>query len=119
MFWDLNSMYPSTFNDDFPCGPGFEWTAVDNTMKKQLLLKTMVSKISLEWLDYMSNDNRFRSIEGFQVKIQHGWNWGEKIVGGYRLDGFCTVDGKNYALEFLGCYHHGCFKCGFEIKNVS
>ena len=108
-------MYPSTFNADFPTGPGFDWTPTNNFMEKKLMTKLGVSKVSLEWLEFMNTDERFINRSGDRVKIQHAWNKGEKMIGNYCMDGFCQVDDMNYCLKFQGCYFHGCDDCNFLI----
>ena len=46
------------------------------------------------------------------ISIQHGRNIGEKFVGPYKLDGYNQTDkGDNVALEFHGCFWHGCPAC--------
>ena len=57
-FYDINSMYPATFGEKFPCGLGFEWTLGHrNRLTKKLMTKRKVSMESLEWLDYMQQAN--------------------------------------------------------------
>ena len=56
-FYDINSMYPTTFQEKFPCGVGFEWSpAFSNRFSKKLMTKRKISMESLEWLDYMQQD---------------------------------------------------------------
>ena len=62
-------MYPSTFNADFPTGPGFDWAPTNNFMEKKLMTKLGVSKVSLEWLEFMNTDERFINRSGDRVKI--------------------------------------------------
>ena len=53
-FYDINSMYPSTFGEKFPCGLGFEWTAGHRgRLQKKLMTNRKVSIESLQWLDFM------------------------------------------------------------------
>ena len=122
VFWDVNSMYPSTFKDNFPCGIGYDWKPHGIEMRKKLLSPTRVSLVSLQWLDFMSEDIRFRNVAGGFFPIQNAWNFGEKQVGNYRLDGFCVVGETTYILEFNGCHYHGCISCGepetAEMKQV-
>jgi hypothetical protein len=40
--------------------------------------------------------------------IQHAANGGEHKIGPYKVDGF--LEAENKAVEFLGCYFHGCKK---------
>ena len=61
------------------------------------------SKMSIIWLNYMSN--------GFNIK--HALNSSEKklTIGNktYKVDGFCEE--TNTVYEFYGCFWHGCPKC--------
>ena len=61
------------------------------------------SKISIMWLEYLSNG----------LKIQHALKKGEKklVIGNktYYVDGFCEK--TNTVYEFYDCFWHGCPKC--------
>ena len=61
------------------------------------------SKMSIIWLNYMSNG----------VNIKHALNGSEKklTIGNktYKVDGFCEE--TNTVYEFYGCFWHGCPKC--------
>ena len=61
------------------------------------------SKMSIIWLNYMSNG----------VNIQHALSGGEKklMIGNktYKVDGFCEE--TNTVYEFYGCFWHGCPNC--------
>ena len=61
------------------------------------------SKMSIIWLNYMSNG----------VNIQHALSGGEKklTIGNetYKVDGFCEE--TNTVYEFYGCFWHGCEAC--------
>ena len=61
------------------------------------------SKISIMWLNYLSNGNN----------IKHALNGGEKelTIGDktYKVDGFCKE--TNTVHEFYGCFWHGCPNC--------
>ena len=59
-FYDINSMYPTTYKENFPCGVGFEWnpTYADRFTKK-LMTTRKISVESLEWLEYMQQE-RFK-----------------------------------------------------------
>ena len=66
-----------------------------------------VSKGEIEWLDYRSSIDGDIIYKGGDHKRQVTIRIDGKI---YRLDGnlACT----KIAYEFLGCWHHGCNKCG-------
>ena len=54
-FYDINSMYPTTYQEMFPCGLGYEWnTAPGGSLTKKLMTNKQISMESLEWLDYIS-----------------------------------------------------------------
>ena len=62
------------------------------------------SIMAYQWLSYLSYHRK--------VNIQQGRNIGEKQIGPYKLDGYYeTSDGEKVALEFHGCFWHGCPKC--------
>jgi hypothetical protein len=82
------------------------------------MTKKAISSISLEWLDWMSNDVRFVDSNGETCIIQNGWNFGEKKIGHFYLDGYVRVDDRHYALEFNGCRFHICDKCDISINSA-
>lgn len=59
---------------------------------------------ALQWIKYIADkDDR---------KIQHALNGREFQVGPFKLDGYYqTEEGERVAMEFLGCFWHGCPKC--------
>jgi phage/plasmid-associated DNA primase len=78
----------------------------ENTLNKYNV--DVYSKISIEWLNYLSKE--------LNINIQHAENGGEyKIKNSlYKADGFCKE--LNLIFEFDGCKFHGCVKCN---KNSS
>ena len=59
---------------------------------------------AVQWLKYVS--------EKENLSIQHARNGGEVRVEPFKLDGYYeTEDNKRVAMEFLGCFWHGCSKC--------
>ena len=111
-------MYPSTFREDMPCGRGFEWyfKGTDNYLTKKVMSNPKISLESVQWMAYMENDPRFVDRNGDRCKIISGWSSEEVKVGNFELDGYCKVDETEYALEYDGCYWHGCVSCGQEGK---
>ena len=77
------------------------------------------SKVSIEWLEYMS--------ERLGEKIEHGLNGREHTVpnedgtGTYRLDGYVPANEHHgpLAFSFYGDIHHGCVKCFPKYREVS
>ena len=72
------------------------------------------SKQSMEWIKWFENQNHVKvqhalSAEG-EKHVVHSVRHGRKIS--YRLDGYFQDDaGREHALEFQGCWFHGCEKC--------
>ena len=106
-FLDFNSLYPKALSQSMPCGPGLLYEKVGTNF----MLKAMTdsgkkwSKLSLEWLEYLTYHNPYKT------PIKHAMNCGEKMVAGYYVDGYTELampDGSSYkiVLEFAGCY--GC-----------
>ena len=117
-FFDLNSMYVSVFNKEFPTGRGFDWTLNNEVFTKKLMAPHGISMESLIWLDYMQNDKRF-VVDGVVKPIRHGWNSNEVVLGKYPVDG-CVVAGENtYILQYDGCYWHGCDSCGHQVRDAA
>lgn len=110
-FFDLNSMYPYTFKKRFPCGLGFEWTLNKTILYKKLMTTQKISMGSVEWLDYMSNDERLINSNGERAHIISGWNSREVKLGPYKVDGYCQVDDICYVFEYDGCNFHKCKEC--------
>ena len=104
-FFDINSMYVSTYNKEMPTGRGIEWVSKSqSTFEKKLISGSNISMGSVEWIDYMNNDTRFIDSKGVRQYIQHGWNGSEVKIGNYDVDGYVKVDEIEYALQFDGCY---------------
>lgn len=62
------------------------------------------SVMAYQWLAYLSHTQ--------SIHIQHGRNYGEKQIGPYKVDGYYkTEQGIDVALEFQGCFWHGCPRC--------
>ena len=114
-FYDINSMYPSTFCEKYPTGVGFEWTLTGNVFVRRLMTNRKVSLGSIQWLDYMQNTcDEIRDKNGVRVQIQHGWNSKEKMLGKFFVDGYAKVDEKTIIFEYDGCMYHECTDCDRE-----
>jgi hypothetical protein len=70
--------------------PAFGYQKVQATSHKALL-----------WMKHLSITNN--------IYIEHSRNGKEKVIGNYKLDGWCQVSKTAY--EFHGCLYHGCPKC--------
>ena len=56
-FYDINSMYPATYKERFPVGVGFEWSlSFRGKLSKKLMTKRKISLESLQWLDFMEQE---------------------------------------------------------------
>ena len=65
--------------------------------------KDNFSKMSIMWLNYISNGNNIKyALNGGEMKLTID----NKI---YKVDGFCEK--TNTVYEFYGCFWHGCPKC--------
>ena len=58
---------------------------------------------AMQWIKYVS-ENEGRD-------IQHALNCGEAHVGQLKIDGCYQSKDSKVAMEFLGCFWHGCPKC--------
>ena len=70
-----------------------------------------ISLGSVEWLDYMSGDDRFINRRGKRCPIISGWGSNEVKVGPHKVDGYCQVDHVTYVFEYDGCHFHHCKLC--------
>ena len=95
MFWDINSMYVSTYNEKFPTGLGFKWILEENSdfLKKTLLTKKNISISSIEWISTIQQSSKFIDKQGKRCKIRYGWNSEECSIGPYSVDGLCLGSG--------------------------
>lgn len=110
-FFDVNSMYPATFKEKFPCGLGLEWTLKNDKLTKKLMTTQKVSLGSIEWLDFMSNDDRLINKHGVYCPIVSAWGSREVKIGPYKVDGYALVDNLCYIFEYDGCTFHKCDIC--------
>ena len=115
-FYDINAMYPCTFQEEFPTGIGIEWTLNEDLIfQKKLMTDKKISMGSIQWLDYIQNtSDLIVDKSGKRIKIASGWNSNEYKIGGFYLDGYAKVDGTNICFEFDGCHWHGCSLCKTE-----
>ena len=117
-FFDINSQYPSTFKNKFPCGLGFEWTNTGGILSKKLMTTKKISLSSIEWLDFMNKtDDRLIQKNGKRNRIIFGWGSSEVKIGPYKVDGFSRNGEKVLIYEFQGCFFHGCELCNKKGLN--
>jgi len=104
-FFDVNSMYVSTYSNEMPTGRGFDWNLQkDGAFRRKVIAPKSISLACIQWIDYMNNDKLFVDKNGVRQYIQHGWNGDEVEIGNYPVDGYVKVDDKKYFLQFDGCY---------------
>ena len=110
--FDFNSLYPWALLQNMPCGPGVHWDPVDKNgkerpfyVKKAILPDSSMSE--LRFLEYLSNhDKRFQDANGNPFQIEHSYYRGQKVIEGFKVDGFCTTPTNSFVIEFNGCFHH-------------
>lgn len=66
---------------------------------------------SIQWLDWMQNQNLLVNENGRRSKLFSSWNSKEISFGNYRVDGWAIVDGCQIIFEYRGCHVHFCQKC--------
>ena len=117
LFVDTNSLYPLTFTQELPCGPGLLFKKENNTFKMQSLYDSE-KRTSAEALDYLEWENS-RLEKYYGVEMQHALRHGEKKINGYSIDGYAEIksaDGSVFKMgwEYYGCYYHYCSYCKIE-----
>ena len=109
-FWDFNSLYLYSQDQELPLGPGVIWekTELSSVYKKRPMAQG-VSKGQIEWLLWMQHQPVCIDRNGQRQTIRHAMNFGEVEVNGRPVDGHMIKDGVDYFFEYLGCYWHpGC-----------
>ena len=99
---DANSLYLSSYAQDFPAGD-FE-VRMAPTFEKVKQPRRNYSLGAIEWIEHEAKKRG--------VKIIHKLNSaGEVQIGSRKLkvDGFCPE--QNSILEFHGCFYHSCSEC--------
>ena len=115
-FYDINSMYPSTFDKEFPTGFGFIWKLTGSVFIRTKMTSQKVSLGCIQWLDYIQNNfDELVDRSGKRVQILNGWNGKEVRIGKYYVDGYAVVDGHTWIFEYDGCKYHDCQKCDREM----
>ncbi len=67
------------------------------------------SNPSIQWLEYIKASKN--------VDVQHALNRGSQIWSFY-VDGYYEINGDRIALEYLGCFWHGC-DCRFNPSELN
>ncbi len=68
------------------------------------------SNPSIQWLEYIKASKN--------VDVQHALNGGEVKFGSFYVDGYYEINGDRIALEYLGCFWHGC-DCRFNPSELN
>ena len=92
-------MYLWSQQQDMPLSPGLEWTLVNGKFRKNVLIPNS-SFSSIQWLYFQQTK--------YTETIHHAYHQGEKIIYGYKVDGYAIINGQKTVFEYNGCYFHGC-----------
>ena len=119
--WALAQLMPTT--------PGLLWKMAGTYYQKSIMAD-QTSFVAQQWLYYMQEQSVCYE-NGVKVQMDHVYFRGEKVIGGYKVDGYINRNGKHVFFEFLGCkFHPGklkhylsrlkCFKgcCVNEIEDA-
>ncbi len=68
------------------------------------------SNPSIQWLEYIKASKN--------VDVHHALNYGEVKFGSFYVDGYYEINGDRIALEYLGCFWHGC-DCRFNPSELN
>ena len=94
-------MYQWAENQVMPLGPGILWTPKNNGFKKSVMMAG-TSFAALQWLQWIQQSDICVDSSGRRIQLQHAYNQGEKVLNGYKLDGYLEKDGKEYYFEYNG-----------------
>lgn len=67
---------------------------------------------SVQWLESMNGDDKSR----FYGRIQHAYNYKEKKIGDFSIDGYAEINEKKFLFEYRGCAFHGCPFCNIKPR---
>ena len=87
--YDINSMYPSIYNENMLCGRGFYWKFNEKYFQKYLMNNNSISMESIIAIDLFNQKDIFINKNGERVRIINGWFRSEKKFGNYPVDGYC------------------------------
>ena len=118
-FWDFNSLYLYSQDQELPLGPGVVWEKKSNKYFTKKPMAPGVSKSQIEWLMWIQTQPICVDSNGQRQRIQHAMNFGEHHINGRPVDGFMMKDGVPHFFEFFGCYFHpGCCVPDAIIKDA-
>ena len=96
-------MYQWSENQVMPLGPGLLWTPNNNGFQKNVMMAG-TSFAALQWLQWIQQSAICVDSSGNRVQLEHGYHQGEKVLNGYKLDGYLVKDGKEFFFEYHGKY---------------
>ena len=101
-----------------PLTPGIKWT-LEGAKYQKRIMKDQMSLGQIQWLQWLQTTDFCKDKDGNTITIEHGYFHGEKRVGHYLVDGYMKKDGKEYFMEYLGCFWHpGCHIPDSEIPEA-
>ena len=110
--WDFNSLYPHSLLQEQPTGPGIHWCSEDKdgNQRPYFVKKTLLPDSSLAELQYLNylmyNDSRFSDQDGNPYTMEHAYFRDQKVIAGYRVDGYVMTPEGAFIIEFNGCHWH-------------
>ena len=96
---DVNSMYLDSQMKHMPLSPGLRWVKTPGNYYKKVHLSYGTSFKSLQWLYWVEHELQ---MSGHHEQLQHLYHRGEKLVCGYKVDGYTVIDDKEVIYEFYG-----------------
>ena len=97
-------MYQWSENQVMPLGPGILWTPTEYGYRKNVMMAG-TSFAALQWLQYVQQSDLCVDSTGKRIQIEHSYHQGEKVINGYKIDGYFQKDGKEYFLEYNGEFY--------------
>ena len=93
---DFNALYPAALEGELPCGLPVYYEKKENHFEPKLMRGSVAfSHGSLTWLEFINaTDRRFIDSNGQRVQIRHAMNFGETMIRGVSVDGYCAVDDR-------------------------
>ena len=123
--YDYNALYAYSMRMSLPTGMPFYYRKIsENKFKFELAGQPYGwSKISLDWLNFMSFDERFKKPDGSfypMICAITGEYEFRKEGRNFTIDGMVETDTEIFFLEFFGCKFHLCPLCNFpSVKNTT
>ena len=97
-------MYQWSENQVMPLGPGILWTPTEYGYRKNVMMAG-TSFAALQWLQYVQQSDLCVDSTGNRIQIEHSYHQGEKVINGYKIDGYFQKDGREYFLEYNGEFY--------------